>query len=110
MSTRSCPPTTRVTTRVASSGCGTSRPISACSRSAEWSHVVRQRFATLLDPVMPEDLSDDDLALGVQWRVMHRGQVPSREAHPSALPVGDDLLALLSVRTGARISTPSEDL
>ena len=74
----------------------------------EWAPMVRERFETLLMPQTPEDLTDDELAEGVHWRLIHRGQVP--DAHPRALAVGDDLLALLSVRTGRRITTPPEDL
>ncbi len=74
----------------------------------EWAGMVRRRFAALLDPVLPEHLSDEELERGVHLRLAGPELVLGG-AQPHARWLGDALAVLLSVKSGPHISTPPEE-
>ena len=74
-----------------------------------WPELVRRHVAALAAPEDVEDLSDEALRTGVHLRLVERLGFPDPTSHPRALPVGDDLLAVLSVDLPDTVTTPRED-
>ena len=75
----------------------------------QWPELVRRHVAALVDPEDIEGLSEEELTLGVHLRLVERAGFPDPSWHPRAVPVGDDLLAILSVDLPDTVSTPREE-
>jgi hypothetical protein len=75
----------------------------------EWPDLVARHVRALVEPEDLEDLSEQDLRAAVHLRLAERSGFPDGSWHPRALPVGEDLLAVLSVDRPETVSTPRED-
>src|SRR5689334_1335096 len=75
----------------------------------DWPDLVRRHVAALISPEDVEDLSEDELTMGVHLRLVERAGFPDPSWHPHAVAVGEDLLAILSVDLPETVSTPRED-
>src|SRR5690349_10370489 len=75
----------------------------------EWRDLVARHVRALVDPEDIEDLTEEDLRAGVHLRLAERAGFPDGSWHPRATPVGDDLVAVLSVDRPETVSTPRED-
>ena len=74
-----------------------------------WPELVRRHVAALAEPDDVEDLSEEELRLGVHLRLVERVGFPDPTWHPHAIALGDDLLAVLSVDLPETVTTPRED-
>jgi hypothetical protein len=77
---------------------------------AEWPEAVRRHVATLVRPSRDLDaMADADLETCTYLRLVERAGLPDPGWHPSALPIGADMVGVLSVDLPDEVSTPRED-
>jgi hypothetical protein len=77
---------------------------------SEWPDAVRRHVANLVRP--PDDLEampDAELETCTYFRLVEAAGLPNSDWHPHATPIGQDMLAVLSVDLPDTVSTPSED-
>ncbi len=75
----------------------------------EWRDLVGRHVAALTDPEDLDDLDEEVLTTGVHLRLVERAGFPDPTWHPRSVPVGADLLAVLSIDLPDTVSTPRED-
>jgi hypothetical protein len=76
----------------------------------DWASAVDKHVANLLRPGDDLDgMTDAELETCTYLRLVERAGLPNLDWHPSATPIGEDMLALLSVDLPETVSTPSEE-
>jgi len=76
----------------------------------DWPDAVGKHVANLVGPADDLDsMTDAELATCTYLRLVERAGLPNVDWHPSATPIGADMLALLSVDLPETVSTPTEE-